>query len=258
MGLDLNVEKHSPRNYPIRWRTVVGIAASTMTGRKRSFASDARRFTSALRPPLNVEGVEYAPFEGPGLITINHYHRPGFPSWWLAFSVSSVIPAEVHWVMTREWTGGGIKGQVVTPATRRIFARLACVYGFSTMPPMPPVQQDNAARADAVRRVLRYAKQASRPLIGFAPEGADALDGSLQTPPKGIGRFVLHLAEIGLPLYPAGIFEEGNQLCLRFGRPYQVQTIPGGKREDRDRDAARLVMQRIAELLPAELRGEFG
>jgi hypothetical protein len=110
------------------------------------------------------------------------------------------------------------------------------------------------SRAAAVRRVLKYARQAERPLIGLAPEGGDfAVPGRLAEPPSGVGRFILHLSALGLEISPVGIFEDGECLCLRFGPRYHLETFPQLSASVRDRSASQQVMQHIAGLLPERL-----
>jgi hypothetical protein len=248
--------------YPLPWATFgkVFLAALCARGirRPRSFRHDAQACVAKLRPPLRVYGREHVPRSGPCLLTLNHYTRPGFQAWWLALAVSAVVQADVHWVMTSAWTyPDRLRSRTITPLTRWLFRRMAGVYGFTSMPPMPPDPRDTHARTVSVRQVLAYARAHPRPMIALAPEGGDAADGTLQWPPPGSGRFLLHLARLGLDIVPLGGFEEAETFCLRFGPPYRLQVpahLPAG---DRDREARRIAMAHIAAQLPAPLRGGF-
>jgi hypothetical protein len=192
-------------------------------------------------------------------LTLNHYNRPGFQAWWLALAVSAVIPVDVHWVMTAAWTyQDPIRSHTITPLTRWFFHRMAGVYGFTSMPPMPPDPRDTHARTVAVRQVFAYVRAYPGPIIALAPEGSDAPDGTLQWPPAGSGRFLLHLARLGLDVVPLGGFEEEGAFCLRFGPPYRLQVPAHLAVGGRDREARRIAMAHIAEQLPAHLRGSFG
>ena len=82
-----------PLTFPTPTGTVMRAAASLVIGRSRRFGDDARREIATLKTPLKVTGQEYIPTAGPCLVTVNHYARPGFWAWWLAFAVSSVFPA---------------------------------------------------------------------------------------------------------------------------------------------------------------------
>ena len=94
-------------------------------------------------------------------------------------------------------------------------------------------------------------------MIGLAPEGGDSAGGILSLPPPGVGRFMLHLAAIGLQIAPVGIYEEDGRLCLRFGQRYRLELAAGLPAVERDRCASQIVMSNIARLLPAALQGEF-
>jgi hypothetical protein len=137
---------------------------------------------------------------------------------------------------------------------------MAHVYGFTSMPPMPPALQDIEERARAVRQVLEYARRVEYPVIGLAPEGRDApheQPGVLIEPPPGVGRFVLQLARLGLSISPVGVYEEAGNLCIRFGKLYELEIPQGNSAEQRDWQASQAIMLRIAALLPLELRGNY-
>ena len=150
------------------------LGLALLTGELRSFRTDATRCISRLQPPLKIYGTENIPQSGPGLVTTNHYTRPGLRAWWLALAVSSAVPAEIHWLITSAWTyPDRLRSATITPLSRWILKRLAQIYHFTAMPPMPPNPAETLERAAAVRRVLRYARLNERPLIGLAPEGGD-------------------------------------------------------------------------------------
>ncbi|MBN1439985.1 MAG: hypothetical protein JW929_11305 [Anaerolineales bacterium] len=174
--------------------------------------------------------------------------------------------------MTAAWTfPDPLRSRLLTPLSRWALARIARMYGFTLMPPMPPRPEDAGARADSVRRILRLARR-SRPDIALAPEGMDSPDGRLKPPPSGAGRFIAHLAALGYTPVPVGAYETDGAFCLRFGEPFRLpQTdavfktgsvfAPSGERvsgfreaEDRDRETDRIVMEKIAELLPPNLQ----
>jgi hypothetical protein len=161
--------------------------------------------------------------------------------------------------MTSAWTfrNRPVARRALDPTSRWLLRRLARVYGFSLMPPMPPDPRETAARAQAVRRVLTYARHAPRPIIGLAPEGRDSADGSLLWPAAGAGRFMLQLAALGLEIAPVGAFEAEGAFCLRFGPRYRLNVPASLSADERDREASRVVMRCIAALLPERFRGEF-
>jgi hypothetical protein len=206
-----------------------------------------------------VVGREHIPQRGPGLITINHYHSPRFWSAWLALSVSAQITGEVYWTVANAWTyPNRLKNAVLRPPLQWLFTRAAQVYGLNSMPPMPPAPNEVTARAASVRRILHYAREHPHGLIGFAPEGGDQPGGRLSMPPNGVGRLALALAGLGIPIYPAGIYEETDgSPTLCFGQPYALAIDPSAS-QPADDQARSVLMRAIAQCLPPALRGEFG
>jgi 1-acyl-sn-glycerol-3-phosphate acyltransferase len=231
------------------------VALSVVTGRARSFGADARVAVGGLRPPLTVLGGENLPAAGPCLLTVNHYYRPGFQAWWIPLALSSIVPCDVHWVMTSAWTYTDPLGVLVfAPVMRWLLGRLARVYGFTTM---PPEAAEVAGRAQGVRRVLTRARGTPQAVIGLAPEGRDAPGGVLQWPPSGGGRFISHLAALGLRVVPVGAYEVEPSLCLRVGSAYELDLSPDLPPDERDRHVSEQVMRHIAVQLPLKLQGEF-
>jgi hypothetical protein len=244
--------------YPFPWDVLVGLAIASLRGERRSFAKDAHTCLDKLPTPVRVFGREHIPQTGPCLVTVNHYARPGFGAWWLAFAVSAAMPDEVHWIFTAEWTyPDRLRRQLITPATRWVFQKFARVYGFTTMPAMPPDPKDVTRRARAVRRILAYARRAPQPVIGLAPEGRDFETGKLGMPPPGAGRFILHLSGLGLSLSPIGVYETDESLCVKFGPSYSLDIPSDLAPSERDLAVSRIVMLKIADLLPDDLRGDF-
>ena len=238
-------------NYP---STLAGIVWLALQRRPRSFRRDARVLIDRLSPPLHVEGALPDVERGSWLVVVNHYTRPGFRAWWIPMAISTTLPREVTWVTTSTLTfRDPLRAATITPASRWFLRRVARLYGFVPMPPMPPRDFEVAARAEAVRRALR---QASEPqaLLGLAPEGGDMPGGVLTPPPSGSGRFLLHLARRGLRLQPVGAYEDQGRLCLRFGAPFD---LPHSLPEPIDISATHRVMSAIAACLPERLRGDY-
>lgn len=234
------------------------LALDMLTRRRRSFKADADACIRGLQPPLRVLGKENIPALGPCVVTVNHYHRPGFSAEWLALGISASLPLEMHWVMTGEWTAPGkwyepLKGVY----SRWLLKVLSNVYGFTTMPPMPPRKGDVGERARSVRKVLSLMRDDRHTVLGLAPEGTDQVDGGLSYPPPGVGRFGLLLANLGCEFVPVGAYEEDGAFCLHFGSSYRLSFPSGLPTEEKDARVAEMIMERIAPLLPESLRGEF-
>ncbi|MCL4530607.1 MAG: 1-acyl-sn-glycerol-3-phosphate acyltransferase [Chloroflexi bacterium] len=238
---------------------IAGLVRDAILSRHRVFRDDARASVSRLDPPLRIFGEENIPQDGPCVITVNHYFRPGFAAQWLAIAISSVVSKDIHWIITGELTfPGNWYAPIGMPISRFILNRGARVYGFTTMPPMPPRPRDVEARAKSVRAVLDYVMRAENPIIGLAPEGGDQPGGVLTMPASGVGRFALLLAAQRLKFAPVGIYEEAGRLCLNFGETYSLSIPNHLSANEKDKQAARIMMEHIAGLLPSNLRGEFG
>ena len=226
--------------------------------RRQSFREDAKACIARLHPPLQVLGKENIPWHGPCVITINHYHRPAFGAQWLAFAVAASVPMEMHWVMTGEFTYPGKWYELLgSIGSRLLLKRISQIYGFTTMPPMPPRPKDVAARAASVRAVLEYVRCAQDPVLGLAPEGHDTPRGLLTRPPAGVGRFGLLLARAGLKFIPAGAYEADGIFYLHFGEPYELNIRRELSVDEKDEQAAQIIMKNIARLLPLYLKGKF-
>lgn len=244
-------------SYPTFTPTTAAIAWALVLGRRRSFVADARAYVRRLRPPLEQHGAPLGHDPAGWVIAANHYHSRTFRSWWIALVLTACLGEDIHWVMSDAWTyPDPLRSRLITPLTRRVFRRLASIYGFTSMPPMPPRPQETERRARAVREVLAYVRRAPRPMLGLIPEGSDSADGSLMRPPPGVGRLLLLLVRAGLAIQPAGIYEQGHALHLRWGTP--IESLPeAGSAAERDRRAADTVMQAIAACLPSSLRGAY-
>lgn len=203
-------------------------------------------------------GEEHIPHKGPCVVTFNHYHRPDFNAIWMAAALAATIPAEMHFVMTGELT---YPGKWYAPVgmflSKVVLARAARVYGFTTMPPMPPREKDVAARARSVRRVLEVVRREKNIILGLAPEGGDHPSGELVMPASGAGRFALLLAAAGLKFVPVGVYEADGALCLNFGAAYELTVPRGLSADEKDKAAAQIVMSHIARLLPERLSGKL-
>lgn len=237
------------------------VIAASLTGGRRSFRADAIWCTARLQPPARVQGQERIPESGPCLVAVNHFSRPAGPegeaigAWWLALCISANLPVEVHWILTSGWTyPDWWRSHTLTPLSSWLFRRLAAVYGFVTMPPMPPRPHEVVRRAQAVRRVINLLRQNPEAWIGLAPEGRDIPGGGLGDPPPGAGRFMLLL---NLPVLPVGVYAVGPQIYVNFGPLLRLEGGNGLPAEARDRLASEQVMRAIAACLPAERRGHY-
>jgi hypothetical protein len=247
-----------PVRFPLPWAVGLGLMWSLLWRKRRSFAKDARLCVSLLEPPLQVLGLENIPSQGPCLVTSNHYAHPGFQAWWITLTISACLPFELHWVMTDAWRfeGRPFAAQLES-LSRHLFRGIARAYDFTSMPPMPPREDEAERRAQAVRSLLRYARRHTCPAIGLAPEGYDISGGVLGLPPPGVGRLIVHLLPYTQHILPVAIYEDQGLLCLRFGEPYTPNIPADSKNDVVDHLVSDTIMCAIALLLPSHLRGEY-
>ena len=235
-----------------------GVAWDVVLLRSRNFQKDAKACIENLKPQLQVLGKENIPRQGPCVLTVNHYHREGFGTQWIALAIAAEVPVNMHWVMTGEFMYPGKWYETIgSIGSRILLKRIAKIYGFTTMPPMPPRAQDVEARAASVRAVLEYVRYTEDPILGLAPEGYDPPEGMLTRPAPGLGRFGLLLSKAGLSFIPAGVYEADGVFHVHFGERYELRVGNDLAVDEKDDQASQIIMENIARLLPVHLRGEF-
>lgn len=237
---------------------IAALARDLLFLRKRDFHRDAKACVARLTPPLKIIGPENIPQCGSCVITVNHYHSAGFKAQWLTLAIASVIPIHMHWIITDEITYAGKWYQKWgSMGSRILLKRIASIYGFRTMPPMPPRENDVQARVASVRAVLEYVRSARNPIVGLAPEGYDPLEGVLTRTAPGVGRFGLLLSQAGMKFVPVGAFEEERRFQLNFGELYESNVPRNLSPKEKDDQASAIIIKNIARLLPVHLRGRF-
>lgn len=143
-----------------------------------------------------------------------------------------------------------------TCLTTIIFARLARMYGFVTIPAMPPHPTEATERAISIRRLMRVLRSRPDAILCLAPEGMDFPDGILGEPHPGSGKFIIQLYGCLHQILPVGVYEDGGVLTVNFGKPYSLN----GVENDRNQEKAVIhtIMRHIAALLPVKMRGIYG
>jgi hypothetical protein len=160
--------------------------------------------------------------------------------------------------MTNAWTDDGTPGAKLRALlSPHVLPRLALVYGFTSMPPMPPRPHEAEARAAAVRHLLSVSRRTPPPVLALSPEGQDNPAGGLMRPHPGVGRLLALLDGLGYPFIPVGVAEDEHSLVISFGRSFHLALPSGLAAAQRDRQAADQVKQAIAALLPTALHGEY-
>jgi hypothetical protein len=237
---------------------LIDLALAGLFCRKRQFRTHALRMMTGIHPSLRVVGEEFLPRSGPGVITVNHYNSPTFWTPWFPAAISAMVPVDINWTMSEAWTYPGRRfGRFYRSLSQWMLTRVAGVYGFNSMPPMPPAPGEVTRRSAAVARLMSYVRAQPKTLIGMAPEGGDQPGAVLSLPPSGFGKLALAFSRLDLLFFPVGAYEEDGCFCIRFGQPYRLYIVQCESRDQLDVLARRTVMDKIAGCLPVRLRGEF-
>ena len=235
---------------------VLGIMASFIAGKKRDYRKDAARACKGITPPPVVCGAENIPFKGPLLVTLNHYSRSGFFIIWASFAIAASLPVNSIWMMTRAWTDRGTGwDRLRTGLTTLVFKRLADIYGFITIPAMPPDPDEIIDRAVSIRKLMNSLQSQPQAMLCLAPEGMDFSGGVLGSPFPGSGKLIFQISKILKNIQPVGVYEEKGKLIIKFGKIYPLEVCNDS--ESVDEFVIHSVMEKIAELLPERMRGGY-
>ena len=204
------------------------VLTNRLFGRRLSFKPFAQRLLKRVNPPVECVGVDNIPRAGGYVVTVNHYSREGLTTAWIAIAVSAFIPDELTWVMTEEWVFHGHPlAFILRPLMRVILGALREGFNFLPMPSVREGYSETSQRAAAVRRVVHYARINPQAVIALSPEGRDANQPGMGEMPVGVGKFVLHLNQMGRRILPVGITETQGRLSVRFGEAYDIQLVEG-------------------------------
>ena len=245
-------------SYPLRFSLILRFVWATLWGRRRDLPADIAAALAAVRPPPQVRNDHHVPAEGPFVLVLNHYERPGLKVFWSGCVASHAVAQRrprhkaVRWLMTSEWYNVRL-GPIPVPVlvSRLFFRRLGRAYGLVII---PRAAERGVGRAAALRTILNIARGSDEP-IGLFPEAVGT--GRLIQPPQGLGSFLLLLSSHGLPILPAGAFEEDGRLTVSFGAPFHIEVPRGASRAEKERLASQQVMVAIGRLLPEELWGVY-
>jgi hypothetical protein len=108
-----------------------GVARDVVLLRHRDFHKDAKLCIEHLKRSLQILGKENIPQHGPCVVTVNHYHRPGFGAQWIALAIAALVPVNMHWIMTAEFTyPGKWYERIGSIGSQILLKRIAHIYVF--------------------------------------------------------------------------------------------------------------------------------
>jgi cytidylate kinase len=200
---------------------------------------------------IRVEGdLSAIPESGPLIIAANH--------------ASSADPVLI---------GAFLNGRLNRPLNwlgKRELVEMPVIGWFMRQAGIHPVDRATAD-VEAFRTAMRILESGN--ILTVFPEGTRSRDGALQKVREGVAVLALRS---GAPVLPVGVADTdkvwrkgsllpspGHTVTVRYGEPFRVgELLPsgsnGGDRRLAKQAATRLIMSRIAELLPPRQRGVYG
>jgi 1-acyl-sn-glycerol-3-phosphate acyltransferase len=199
---------------------------------------------------IRVEGdLSVIPESGPLIIAANH--------------ASSADPVLI---------GAFLNGRLHRPLNwlgKRELVETPVIGWFMRQAGIHPVDRATAD-VEAFRTAIRILESGN--ILTVFPEGTRSPDGVLQEVREGVAVLALRS---GAPVLPVGVADSdkvwrkgallptpGRSVTVRYGRPFVVadelpESVKGDRRKAKEA-ATRLIMSRIAELLPPRQRGIYG
>ena len=235
--------------YLVRWLVIVAVLR-----RRRRLGADVREMLRGIEPRPRVKGIEHMPLDGPCIVVMNHYERPGLRVWWCAALVSAALAARrggeppVRWLITDRFEGFRFAG---LPMPDRLMAwlldKIGGAYGLLLVARPEGEAQSRSALLRAARATLREGA-----VLGITPEAASGSGPQLASAWPGSGAALSWLSSGSTPLVPVAVRDdEDGALLATFGAPFTLGQAS-------DEEGARAVMDAVAALLPPELRGPYG
>lgn len=244
---------------PRRWIMDMGRALLFKT--PRSIIDDSALAVSALPRPPVVTGTEHIPPEGSFVLVANHYQRLDLWIGWSGALLIDTIARKRNIAMHFITTDRARIGRFTIPGTRWIIERVAAVWDLILVTPPAIAHEHVEKQRYALLRIMRRLNRTNGQdiCIALMPEGDEGGTSGLIEALPGTGRALHALSKMGLPLVPAGVWEEDGQLHACFGPSFSLAAAPSDMSfEALDTWARNTAMGRIAVLVPSALRGNFG
>ncbi len=186
-----------------------------------------------------VQGKENVPRTGPLIIVANHLSLADPPL------LGASVPRRITFMAKEELFQGRLARFVME--------------GYGAF----PVRRGRLHR-DGLMRACRTLQNGAA--LGMFPEGKRSADARLQSPQPGVAHLA---ARSGAPLLPVGIIGTEHvrgigfilkrpRITVTIGRPFLLPSAGGKPSRSMLDEDSRLIMERIAELLPERYRGAYG
>jgi cytidylate kinase len=244
--------KRDPRAPRAKRRPIRQTPVATRMNWIISLASLLFRTIARVVVRMKVEGdLDAVPRRGPVIVAANHASSAD-PVLIGAF-LGQIIDRPLNWLGKRELVEFPLTGWAM---------RLGGIH---------PVDRD-AADLEAFRSAMRVLEAGQ--VLAVFPEGTRSRDGGLQQVREGVGMLALRSGATVLPvavvdsdlMWPRGqlLPHFGRHVTVRYGKPFvvgeELERTGAGAPKDRraaTEAATRLIMTRIAELLPPRQRGLY-
>jgi hypothetical protein len=210
------------------WDLVMGLTPHLRRGTSTSVDEFSAGVVARMPVAPVVRGTEYLPESARFVLAANHYQRKGL---WILHAAAAITQAirhnygpgdpPVRWIVTANWPAWRIgRWRFASPGDRLLprVAHALCCY------PVSFAAHNPGFTAASLRRVLREARTLDRPL-GIFPEGVAGTADYLAPALPGVGRLLQHLVQLGLPVVPCRVAENGTGLVLNFGDPLDATAL---------------------------------
>ena len=235
--------------YLVRWLLDVAVLR-----RRRRLEPDVREMLRGIEPRPRVKGIEHVPRDGPCIVVMNHYERPGLRVWWCAALVSAALATRrdgdppLRWLITDRFEGFRFAG---LPMPDRLMAwllgEIGRAYGLLLVARPEGEAQSRSGLLREARSTLREGA-----VLGVTPEAASGSGPQLAAAWPGSGAALSWLSSGSTPLVPVAVRDdEDGALLATFGAPFTLEQAS-------DEAGAQAVMEAVAALLPPDLRGPYG
>ena len=250
-----------PLGFIARWLWTVLVLR-----RPRDLGVDGLQLFAGRDPRPRVEGIARLPPQGPCVLVMNHYERPGLRVWWGVVLLTAAVRQRrgsggggnappVRWLMTDRFRGFRLGPLPLPDALLAwLLARIARAYGCLLV---ARPEHEQALRSGALLEARRALRRCG--VLGITPEAASGGGPELHAPQANSSVALAWLSQGETPIVPVAFHDDAaGRLVARFGRPFTLPWLGLGEARAREAELTTQVMAAVAGLLPPRLRGAYG